>query len=257
MNERVYTCANNHQFDQHKKGYVNLLLVQNKRSKAPGDDAAMVNSRRRFLEHGHYGPLAQTIAESFNAHLPSTATIWDAGCGEGYYTAQVADKNPGFSIYGLDISKPAIAAASKYKTVQFCVASSTHPPYLSESFDGILSVFSRVDSEPFNRVLKPGGKVCLVAPDADHLMALRNLMYEEVRPYETSKHKTYLDNRFTLIEEQRLEVPLILENAESVMDLVGMTPHAHRLSAQVRERLQKTVRLVDTGCFKLYWFEKV
>ncbi|MFC7000619.1 putative RNA methyltransferase [Pseudobowmanella zhangzhouensis] len=44
--ERTYRCDNGHSFDQHKKGYVNLLLVQNKRSKMPGDDADMVQSRR-------------------------------------------------------------------------------------------------------------------------------------------------------------------------------------------------------------------
>lgn len=256
VTDRVYSCANNHRFDQHKKGYVNLLLVQNKRSKTPGDDADMVLSRRRFLNDGHYQPLADFIANSLSSQYSGSASLWDAGCGEGYYTHKVKQRNPDWSVYGLDISKPAITAASQYKDIHWCVASSSHPPYLDNSFDAIFSVFSRVDSDPFHRVLKPGGSVSLVAPDADHLHNLRSVIYDTVRPYDTSKHKSYLDDRFELVSEERLEVPLQLNSHDAVMDLVGMTPHAHRMSAEIKARLQNTPTLTDTGCFKIYRFIK-
>ncbi len=35
-------CDNNHSFDIAKQGYTNLLPVQNKKSRSPGDDAEMV-----------------------------------------------------------------------------------------------------------------------------------------------------------------------------------------------------------------------
>lgn len=47
-------CTNNHSFDFAKEGYVNLLPVQQKNSKQPGDSLEMVQARRAFLETGHY-----------------------------------------------------------------------------------------------------------------------------------------------------------------------------------------------------------
>ena len=41
-------CANNHSFDFAKEGYVNLLPVQQKNSKQPGDSLEMVQARRAF-----------------------------------------------------------------------------------------------------------------------------------------------------------------------------------------------------------------
>ncbi|MFC6671418.1 putative RNA methyltransferase [Marinobacterium aestuariivivens] len=53
---RQLRCAGGHSFDQARQGYWNLLLVQRKRSKDPGDNAPMVQARRDFLDQGHYAP---------------------------------------------------------------------------------------------------------------------------------------------------------------------------------------------------------
>jgi 23S rRNA (guanine745-N1)-methyltransferase len=255
-NQMQVRCDQGHSFDVHKKGYLNLLLAHQKNSKAPGDDAQMVASRRRFLDEGHYHRLADTIALQIQKVLPTNANLWDAGCGEGYYTQVIRDRNPGLSIYGLDISKPAIQASSRFKSIHWCVASSTHPPYLDESFDGIVSVFSRVDAEPFARVLKPGGFVFMAVPDSDHLLNLREHIYETVRPYDTSKHLSYFEQGFELENEERITVDLQLESSEAILDLLGMTPHAHRLPTEKRQTLARLDSLSDTACFKLYQFKK-
>jgi 23S rRNA (guanine745-N1)-methyltransferase len=249
-------CSNGHSYDVHKKGYLNLLLAHKKNSKAPGDDALMVASRRRFLGNGLYQPLAQAIANRAKQWLPQTATVWDAGCGEGYYTSILAQTNPEFSIYGLDISKPAIQAACRFKNINWCVASSAHPPYLDESFDAIVSVFSRVDALPFHRVLKADGSILMAVPDTDHLLNLRHLIYDTVRPYETTKHLSYFSEGFYLENEQRITVELELDSTETIFDLLGMTPHAHRLPNDKRRALEQVQTLTDTACFKLYHFKK-
>jgi len=59
-------CDNGHQFDRAKRGYTNLLLAQQRRSRSPGDDKAMVQARTAFLELGRYQPLADALL----AHLP-------------------------------------------------------------------------------------------------------------------------------------------------------------------------------------------
>ena len=45
-----YICPQRHQFDMAKEGYVNLLPVQHKRSRDPGDSAEMMQARRAFLD---------------------------------------------------------------------------------------------------------------------------------------------------------------------------------------------------------------
>ncbi len=253
--DRVWACENRHSFDEHKKGYLNLLLAQNKRSKEPGDDADMVQSRRRFLESNHYRPMAIQLGNLISQHCKKQSSLWDAGCGEGFYTNLIQSQNTDFECYGLDISKPAIAAASRYKNIFWSVASSSKAPYLENSFDAIVSVFSRVDSEPFYNVLKPGGSVFMVAPDHDHLMALRSHIYDEVRPYETEKHLNYFDDRFTLNHEERFTVDIEITDTQGVQDLLGMTPHAHRLPEPARKRLAQLTGLKDQACFKLYRFD--
>lgn len=44
-----------------KEGYVNLLPVQHKRSRDPGDSAEMMQARRAFLDAGHYQPLREQL----------------------------------------------------------------------------------------------------------------------------------------------------------------------------------------------------
>ena len=44
FDERTFRCENNHCFDLAKENYVNLLPVQFKHSKEPGDNKAMVNA---------------------------------------------------------------------------------------------------------------------------------------------------------------------------------------------------------------------
>ncbi len=255
LNKRRWQCPAMHSFDVHSKGYVNLLPVQRKRSKAPGDNKEMVLRRRQFLEAGYYAPLAMNIAQNFQRHLPQSAQVLDAGCGEGYYTQAIAGLNPGFQCYGLDISKAAVQAATKYKQIEWSVASSSHPPFSDQVFDGIVSIFSRVDSDPFARILKPGGRVCMVTPDKDHLHELRSLIYSEVQPYNTSKHKDYFDSRFSLFDEQSLQFEFSLTDNQAIQDLLGMTPHSQRLSSSATRRLQAQATLEDQACFKVYWFE--
>jgi len=56
---KSYACENNHNFDLSKEGYLNLLPVNQKSSKDPGDNKMMISARREFLELGHYDPLIE------------------------------------------------------------------------------------------------------------------------------------------------------------------------------------------------------
>lgn len=79
-----YICPQRHQFDMAKEGYVNLLPVQHKRSRDPGDSAEMMQARRAFLDAGHYQPLRDAIVGQLRERLDEkAAAVLDIGCGEG------------------------------------------------------------------------------------------------------------------------------------------------------------------------------
>lgn len=61
--ENSYICPQGHTFDKAKEGYVNLLPVQHKRSRDPGDSAEMMQARRAFLDAAHYQPLRVAVAQ--------------------------------------------------------------------------------------------------------------------------------------------------------------------------------------------------
>ncbi|MDU7606372.1 MAG: methyltransferase domain-containing protein, partial [Escherichia coli] len=139
-----YICPQRHQFDMAKEGYVNLLPVQHKRSRDPGDSAEMMQARRAFLDAGHYQPLRDAIVAQLRERLDEKATaVLDIGCGEGYYTHAFADALPEITTFGLDVSKVAIkAAAKRYPQVTFCVASSHRLPFSDTSMDAIIRIYA-------------------------------------------------------------------------------------------------------------------
>src|SRR4030066_1666310 len=81
----AWTCASGHSFDIASQCHTNLLPVQHKRSRDPGDSKEMVAARRRFLTAGFYQPIAAAVSQAALADLPADASIscLDAGVGGG------------------------------------------------------------------------------------------------------------------------------------------------------------------------------
>lgn len=232
-----WRCENGHSYDVAKQGYVNLLPVQNKRSKDPGDSKAMVEARREFLDQGYYQPLAQVLADTVLAH--GEQALLDAGCGEGYYlrylVEQAEQKGTDLSVAALDISKWAVQAAAKRdKRMSWMVASNNSIPLDDNSVDTILCVFGFPVEAEFKRVLKPGGRLIMVDPAGDHLKELKAIIYSEIK----SKNETLpvTDPGFELASEQRVIFPVSLISNQAVQNLLTMTPHLYRSSAEGRKR---------------------
>ena len=234
-------CENNHQFDRAKQGYFNLLPSHKKRSKNPGDDKTMVQARSRFLDSGHYQPVVQHLIETIKtltAGIESPA-IFDAGCGEGYYTGEVQKAFTHAHVAGLDIAKPAIIACSKRsKNVQWMVGSVTDLPLMDNQFDIIISIFSRCHWQEFSRVLKPGGYILVLAPGQEHLLELRQAIYEAVRPYPVDKQMEQLPENLSLINSQPVTSRMQLPDSDTIMNLLAMTPHYWHVKAEQKQKLQ-------------------
>ena len=117
--ERAYACPSGHAFDRSAAGYVHLLPANQKHSKNPGDDKAMVAARSAFLEKGYYAPLREALCALVlrdTADLPAPALL-DSGCGEGYYTQGVhralAEAGRAPETAGVDLSKFALRRAAR------------------------------------------------------------------------------------------------------------------------------------------------
>ncbi|AAV83341.1 putative RNA methyltransferase [Idiomarina loihiensis] len=234
-----WRCENGHSYDVAKQGYVNLLPVQNKRSKDPGDSKAMVQARREFLEQGYYEPLAQVLADTVLAQ--GEQAVLDAGCGEGYYlrylVEQAVQNGTDLSVAALDISKWAVQAAAKRdKRLSWMVASNNSIPLDDNSVDTILCVFGFPVEAEFKRVLKPGGRLIMVDPAGDHLKELKAIIYSEIKT--KSDNLPVNSEYWSLASEQRVTFQFELNNNQAVQNLLTMTPHLYRSSAEGRERAE-------------------
>lgn len=245
--ETLWRCSTGHSFDIAREGYVNLLPVQNKRSRDPGDSKAMIAARRRFLNAGHYEPIAAAVARVVlgACATPSVLRCLDAGCGEGYYLRQVinaAGAPCALSVVGVDISKWAVQSAAKQCTHgTYLVASNVNLPIVSHSVDVLLCMFGFPVYEEFARVLKPGGRLVLVEAGVDHLRELREIIYPRVKEsVATSRPEV---PGFSLSDKHSIKYSLALDAQEAVADLLVMTPHLYRASAEGRDKAARLTRL--------------
>ncbi len=217
--EKSLRCSNNHSFDYAKEGYVNLLPVQNKNSKQPGDNLDMVQARRAFLATGHYQFLQQAIAERVASLTPKS--VIDLGCGEGFYTHAIA-KQCQSAVYGIDISKSAIKyAAKRYDNCQFSVASISQAPFADNQADVLVSIFAPLFAQELARLAKQNGALIVASPGPWHLKQLKQKIYREVNEHTPI---TAPDN-FELVTQNLIEQQVTLA-FDDVKNLITMTPFA-------------------------------
>lgn len=256
-----------HPFDVARQGYVNLLPVQQKKSKAPGDSQQSIEARKRFLNAKYYQPLNDLICQKMAALLTAKKAIpdqkdkpinWlDIGCGEGYYTHAMAQTGMDVLI-AADISKPAVVELAKtskalgrlwyqgaeeakedgtYAAATYpLVTSAAHLPLRAHSIDGISSIFSPILPEAFNEVLSDEGYLIIAKPDIGHLATMREALFDDVREHDSDKFLDELAPYFQLLETHHVSSKLSLA-AEALADLMTMTPYAYRARSEKRQRL--------------------
>lgn len=240
LQDRSLACPNNHSFDVAKQGYVNLLLSQDKRSRDPGDSQAMVAARHRFLEAGHYRPVADKLGDLLIPYVRADSLIVDAGCGEAYYLNQLRERmlKKGFpepAMLGFDISKPAVQVAARRFSGTWLVASNRSIPLADASADVVVDMFGFPDFTSFARILKRSGLLLCVMAGASHLLELRRLIYPELKERERSATPP---KGFSPLEKVAVEFVIPKLDSSNVADLLLMTPHLFRASREGKERVE-------------------
>ena len=256
-----------HPFDVARQGYVNLLPVQQKKSKEPGDSQQSILARQRFLTAGYYQPLKELICDQIALLLGQNKTStaydntkinWlDIGCGEGYYTQAMANQEIIDNLIAADISKPALVALAKAskvigslwyqqehnkktgtnKTAVYpLVTSAAHLPLRAGSMNGISSIFSPILPEIFANMLRDEGYLIIAKPDVGHLMSLREALFDNVKEHDSDKFLPTLAPYFTLVATHQVTRALSLP-ADALADLLTMTPYAYRARAENRQTL--------------------
>ncbi len=235
----AYRCENNHSFDLAKDGYVNLLPVQKKHSKDPGDTKEMIGARHEFLASGFYDQMAENLVETIQSTILDSQgkRILDLGCGEGFYSRQlkvgISDSEQ-IELHGLDIAKDAIILASKkQKDSKFVVASSNDLPFPDHYFDLVYRVYAPSNDSELFRVIKPSGHLLIVTPGPRHLWQLKEMIYEEAREHNSEgieptgfKQVKSLQKSYTIKPDQELR-----------MSLLQMTPFAWQTTEKVKKEI--------------------
>lgn len=252
--DKSFCCSNRHNYDIAKEGYVNLHVVQHKKSHTAGDTPSSVQARRRFLSQGFYEPLRAKIRQILS-DLPITTAL-DIGCGEGYYTSALAQGVD--RVVGLDIAKTAIATASRtHKTpnITWVVGTGSVIPVVDGAVDICTSFFSPLPKDEILRVLKGDGYLLVASPAPHHLYAMREQLFEKVILHDSDKFVAMLAPEFTLLQTWQIDSPMSLDG-QSLADLMDMTPYAYKATLERKTALKSQTSFDLTASFCVRLFQK-
>lgn len=242
---RELVCEQDHRFDRARQGFTNLLRPGKARKEVIGDDKEMVADRRRFLDRGHYRVLTDGVARlvaDLDAERAVTSLL-DVGCGEGTFTAAMADAlgTGAAPTMAFDISRPAMQlAARRAPSALTAVASVIDMPVLDRSVDLLASIMAPLHGAEFARVTRPGSRILVVSPGGSHLAELRQVLYPHYRPHD---ELVRLTEELEVVERRRFTDTVHLSSAQELREVWGMTPYRWNTPRDGQERLAELSEL--------------
>ena len=234
--EKSYFCTGEkrHCFDISSSGHANLCPGKS----TGGDDKRAVRSRTDFLNLGYYEPISQKVCEILS-NLDESSSVIDAGCGEGYYSNNIA-RSTGATVYGFDLSKEAIISASKgakrqgIDNAHFFVGGIYNMPVCDGGADVITNIFAPCSETEFSRALKPSGRLVAVTAGKDHLIGLKEAIYDHVYQNEA---RADMPKEMVLEKKHTVSYTIELNDAEAIRNLFSMTPYSYRTSENDMKKL--------------------
>lgn len=221
-------CSKGHTQNIARQGYVSLLGRDGGTHTA--DSAEMIAARERFLEAGHFRPLADALAEAASG---TGEVVVDLGSGTGYYLAAVLDSLPDSIGIGVDNSKFAARRTAKaHERASAIVADIWDDlPVRKNAANLMLNIFSPRNGEEMERILAPDGRLIVVTPQAGHLAELIDRFgMISVDPDKEERLERSLGTLAAEAESRELEWQMVL-NRDAVRDLIEMGPSAGRMEA--------------------------
>ncbi|MBO6047505.1 MAG: methyltransferase domain-containing protein [Erysipelotrichaceae bacterium] len=242
--DRSYQCVNHHNYDIAKQGYINLLLNPDKATNNPGDSKESLQARKAYLNQGYYDVILNEVTRYIKEHAQPSMDILDLGCGEGYYTfgmkKQLGDTH---NYYGLDISKTAIQMATRYdKSINWIVGNSKNIPINDHSLDVITALFTVVNSDELKRTLKNNGYIIHVTANRNHLIEIKELIYDEVK----TKSDEHIRLPFNVLESYDFVHQITIDSHEDAVNLLKMTPHYYHIKKERRHIIDELEQLTVT-----------
>jgi 23S rRNA (guanine745-N1)-methyltransferase len=222
-------CTRGHSFDRARQGHLTLLPPGG--TPHEGDSAAMVADRAGFLAAGHYADITAALADAVLAEgVPGT--LLDAGGGTGVHLAGVLDRAPDAVGVVVDASRYAARRAARAHPRAMAVVADSWArwPVREAVLDRVLVVFAPRNGAETARVLRPGGRLVVVTPAADHLAELVGpLGLLTVDPAKADRLAAALGPHLSPVAVTAHRQQLTLDHA-AVRTLVGMGPHVRHLS---------------------------
>jgi len=251
-NEQSFICENRHCFDISREDYVNLLPVQQKKSKNPGDNKIMIQSRQDFLNNHFYDILISPCAEIINRFISTRfehCCLVDVGCGDGFFTSKIYSQltQPAYC-YGMDISKEAVKVSAKNdKSINWFVASFNDIPLPDKSIDIILKINAPISYEKSLNKLSDNGIIISVTPGKSHLSGLKSIIYEDPQTHE----KESCPASYSALDSKELNARMKLNNETDIKNLFMMTPFYWNASQKAKDKINNLHNLESDIAFDI------
>ncbi len=159
-------------------------------------------------------------------------------------------------MWGWILQKNAVQVAAKLnQDVAWVVGTGATLPVLDASIHLCTSLFSPIPKQEILRVLKPEGYLMVVTPAPEHLYAMREALFEEVKPHEPHKFVEQLQDAFDLVDELVVDAPMRLAQ-QDLKNLIAMTPYAYKVKAERREALEAKDQFELNAQYQIYIFQK-
>ena len=127
-------------------------------------------------------------------------------------------------------------------------------PFSDSSLDVCINIFAPDSQSEYLRVLKKGGRLIAVTPMAEHLMELKNVIYDN--PYENP----YVDpskNGFEILSSTNVKYNFTLDCNEDILNLFKMTPYYYNTSQKDRQKLDNLSSLDVNAAFLITEYKKI